>query len=147
MEQSNGSLFSHWELINGRTGPTFWGDASPLGDGNWHKLEIYMKLNTAGAADGAYKVWLDGQIKQQAANIVSAAPAGRWYPLHLMSNWSNNPGWEHDAANHVYWDDIEVYSDLGTGGTGLMSDATIRTGTAPSPSSRPSAPTNLRIVR
>ncbi len=45
-----------------------------------------------------------------------------------MSNWSNMPGWEHGANNHIYWDDIEMYTDTGVGGTGQMSDASIQGG-------------------
>ena len=39
-----------------------------------------------------------------------------------------NPGWEHDANNHVYWDDFEIYSDAtnGTPVTGNLSDASVR---------------------
>jgi hypothetical protein len=140
MEQSGTPLFSYWELINGQPGPEFWGDSSPMGDTHWHKIEIYVKHNTPGATDGTVKVWLDGSLKQQGANIVSVAPGDHWYPLYLMSNWSSNPGWEHDAANHTYWDDVEVYTDLGTGATGTMSDATIRAAKSPS------TPTNLRVV-
>jgi hypothetical protein len=89
------------------------------------------------------KVWQDGKIKQQAVNIVSAAPNSRWFPVHIMSNWSSNPGWEHDANNHAYWDDFEIYTDTGTGASGTMADGTISTTAQPA---APAAPTNLRVV-
>ena len=143
MEKPGGPLFSFWEQINGGYGPEDWGDGSPFGDNKWHKIEIYMKHNTAGSANGTVRIWQDGLVKDQASNIVTVASGRFWYPMFLMSNWSGNPGWEHDANNHTYWDDIEVFTDLGTGASGLMSDASIKAGG----SSAPASPTNLRIVQ
>lgn len=125
MERSPSSMFSYWERVNNQSGAIFWGDSVALGDGAWHKVEIYVKHNTSGQADGVTRVWLDDDLKQESVNIVSTTPGGRWYPLYLVSNWSNNPGWEHDANNHVLWDDAEIFSDQGTGGSGLMSDGSI----------------------
>jgi hypothetical protein len=87
-------------------------------------------------------VWIDGGLKQEATHIVTVAPGHQWGPLYLMSNWSNNPGWEHGASNHVYWDDIEVYTDAGSGGSGNMSDATISAGSG---DAQPAAPKNLTV--
>lgn len=40
---------------------------SVLGDGNWHSMEIYFKMNTNNGAtfnkDGVHKFWLDGSLK------------------------------------------------------------------------------------
>jgi hypothetical protein len=143
LEQSIGSAFIFWEKINGQTGaPPAYGDRA-FANGSWHEIEIYVKHNTPGSSDGVLKVWQDGFLQQQSLNVVSATSGSRWYPLYLMSNWSNNPGWEHDAANHVYWDDIEIFTDTGTGASGTMADATVTAGAAPA---APTAPQNLRIV-
>lgn len=142
MENAGGPLLSYWATINGSAGPIFWGDSSPLGDGQWHKIEIYVKHNTPGVADGTQRIWLDGSLKQQGTNMVTISPGDHWYPIHLMSNWSNNPGWEHDANNHVYWDEFEIYSDNGSGGVGNMFDASISTG-GPTTAGTPA---NVRIV-
>lgn len=146
MERTNGPLFVYWESMGGRSGPLSYGDGTVAGDGNWHKVEIYMKHNNAGQSDGVVKVWLDGSIVSQGTNLVTASSGARWYPFYLMSNWSNNPGWEHDANNHVYWDDVEVFSDTGSGASGSMADATISVsgGSAPS-GSTPSAPGSLTV--
>jgi hypothetical protein len=130
MNVPGGPMFVFWEQVNGKAGPEFWGGSTQLGDTRWHKLEIYVKHNSVGAADGVLRVWLDGNVAQEATNIVSVAPDHQWGPLHLMSNWSNNPGWEHGATNHVYWDDIEVYTDRASGASGLMADATITGGSS-----------------
>jgi hypothetical protein len=142
METPNTTLFAYWEEIAGQPGPEFWGDSSSLGDGQWHKMEIYVKHNTPGVANGTVRVWQDGAVKQQATNIVTIATGDHWYPIYLMSNWSNNPGWEHDANNHVYWDEFEIYSDNGTGGVGSLSDASIGVGG----STAANTPQNARIL-
>ena len=126
MRTAGGPAQSAWLAFNGVQGPTYWGAGMPLGNHAWHKLEIYVKASTS--ADGIARVWFDGDLKQEVTNTVTVAPGKSWGPLYLMSNWSNNPGWEHGANNHIYWDDVEMYTDTGVGGTGQMSDASIHGG-------------------
>jgi len=140
LDQADGPIFVSWEKINGKDGPVSWGRGTKLGDTRWHKLEIYVKHNSMGALDGLVRVWLDGKLAQESPNIVSVAPGRKWGPLVLMSNWSNNPGWEHGPSNHVYWDDVEIYTDMGSGGSGVMADATIGGG-----SSRPDPPRSVTV--
>lgn len=107
--------------------PSFWGSAaSRCGDRKWHKLEVYVKDNTTGS-DGVLRVWVDGTMVREWRNP-SGTLGGRRMGLNLPSNWSSNPGWEHDAVNHVYFDDVEIYSDIGTGASGNMTDASITMG-------------------
>src|SRR5690606_31877033 len=103
MNRTGAPLFSYWESIGGSRGPVVYSTAG-LGDGNWHEVQIYVRHNSPGQRDGAVRVWVDGTIHQEAEGIKSVVDGGRWYPLYVMSNWSNNPGWEHDSNNHVYWD-------------------------------------------
>lgn len=110
----------------------------------WTKVEIYSKKNQSGVADGAFKVWMDGSLVYNKANVKTDF-GGQVWPLYLMSNWSVN-GYNGlpnpDANNHVYWDSFEVYSDAGSGASGQMSDATISMGsTTATTTSPPSAPT------
>jgi hypothetical protein len=140
-EASPGQMVSFFPMLAGAQGPTYWGDGSGFADGKWHEVEIYVKHNTSGASDGAFKVWQDGKPKQTLNNVKTISGSDKWYPLYLMSNWSSNPGWEHDAANHAYWDDVEVYSDSGTGASGSMADGTITASGSPQPGvTTPSAP-------
>lgn len=121
--------------------PSFWGSAaSRCGDRNWHKLEVYVKNNTTGS-DGVLRVWMDGTMIREWRNP-SGTVGGRRVGLNLPSNWSSNPGWEHDALNHVYFDDVEIYSDAGTGATGSMADASITVGGG----TGVQAPRNLRVT-
>jgi hypothetical protein len=139
MNLSGGPALLAWEFINGTPGPVFWGHGAPLGDQKWHKVEIYVK---ASPANGIARVWIDGSLKQEVTNAATVADGHTWGPLYLMSNWSNNPGWEHGANNHVYWDDIEIYTDTGTGATGSMSDATI---SASAGSGSPNPPQDVAV--
>lgn len=146
MEASGGPMFATWETINGVTASsfsgTYWGDGTPFGNGQWHEVEVYIKHNTSGARDGVVKVWQDGSLKQHLSNIVTISSGAKWYPMYLMSNWSNNSGWGHDANNHVYWDNIQIFSDRGSGASGSMADGTISGATT---SVVPEAPTDVRV--
>ena len=108
------------------TGTLDWGkDCPAVGDHKWHRIEIYVKHDTDGQ-DGIIRHGVDG-VKIHERLGATDNDGGKWYPWHIMSNWSSNPGWEHDANNHTYWDDIEIFSDTGKGEvTGSMADATIR---------------------
>jgi len=123
MNLSGGPAMIDWGMLSGKQGKVFWGEGTSLGDHNWHKIEVYMKASPT--TDGIARVWIDGILRQQLTNIATVAADHTWGPLYLMSNWSNNPGWEHGPNNHVYWDDVEVYTDTGTGASGKMSDASI----------------------
>lgn len=149
MEASGGPMFITWETIAGATassfGGTFWGDGTGFGNGSWHEVEVYIKHNTSGSKNGVVKVWQDGQLKQQLSNITTISSGAKWYPMYLMSNWSNNAGWGHDAGNHVYWDNIEIYSDAGSGASGSMADGTISGGGGTTTPVVPEAPTGLTV--
>jgi len=98
MEQSGGPIFSTLETY----GKSSYGNA-PVGDYLWHKVEIYVKQ----ASNSTFRLWVDGNLQQQETGFSSST--AKWYPMYLMSNWSNNgPDWAHNSNNHVYWDDIEI---------------------------------------
>ena len=114
-------------------------------DRQWHKIEIYIKSDTG--PNGAITVWMDGVLTrsyQYPYTGVTSTGTSRWYPFNLMSNWSNNPGWEHDDKNHVYWDDFEIYSDSSAGSPaiGSLSDATVQV-SGSGDTTPPTSPTNL----
>ena len=98
----------------------YWGDGS--GDttnssANWHLVEYYCNRST-----GACKVWHDDVLRHSytfASPIVGGL--GESQEFFITSNWSDS----YTGNNYLYFDDIEIYTDTGTGGTGLMSDGTI----------------------
>lgn len=73
------------------------------------------------------RAWLDDR------ELRTWGGSGAGPVINIMSNWSNNPGWEHDAANHVYWDNIEVYSDVAGADAAAMWAGTITAGSQPPP--------------
>lgn len=123
--------FSTFTQIDGSTLDTGWSCGS-LADHAWHRVEIFIR----DATDGAIRMWLDG--KELACDNSGGfhfpyfgnthQNAGGWDNFYWPSNWSSNPGWEHDANNHIYLDDVEIFSDdaSGTPSTGALVDATVR---------------------
>jgi hypothetical protein len=127
MEKPNGVLFAYWESIGGVAGPILY-DGPPAGDCQWHRYDVYTKHHSPGQEDGIVRLFLDGQVVLEGVNIKSYAEGFKWGEFVFMSNWSSNPGWEHDGENHAYLDDVEIFSDAGTGGTGSMADGTAQAG-------------------
>ena len=125
MEQTGGPIYTNIESVDGSsTNYNNWG-SMPIGNGSWHRVEIYMKAATGNAA--VMRVWVDGVLQHEKTGF-SSNPANKWYPIIIVSNWSKNgPEWEHDTTNHTYWDEFEVFSDStgGTSATGSMADGSV----------------------
>lgn len=136
-------LYAAVESMGGTGGPNSYGAGTQAGDGDWHKLEIYILHNTTGNSDGVFKVWCDGVsvINGTGLDMNAETTTNPWHELTFVSNWSDNPGWEHPGINNCYFDDVEIFSDATSGDacTGTMSDASITAG-----GSSLSGPTNLR---
>lgn len=108
---------------------TYWGDGdqppsythvgtdSTWVNSVWHKIEWYYD-NTGGSSNSVMKVWHDGLL---IANRTTLTFPTTWDDFYLMSNGDANA----NPTNLMYFDNFEVYSDNGTGGTGSMSSATI----------------------
>ncbi|MCI0332361.1 MAG: choice-of-anchor D domain-containing protein [Planctomycetes bacterium] len=102
---------------------TYWGDApgdTTASTASWHEVEWYFNHTT-----GKIKVWHDGILVRD----LDAAPGfggGGWTPFALVSNWGD----PHDAVNHAYFDDVEIFSDSATGeaATGSMANGDIQVG-------------------
>lgn len=97
---------------------TYWGGAAgdlSANSNSWHKVEYY--ISTA----GTIKVWHDGVLVRDNGGL----PTGnaKWLPFYITSNWADS----HGSTNNVYFDDFEVFSDLGSGFTGSMTNASIQT--------------------
>lgn len=104
----------------------------------WIKVEYYFNKN------GTVKVWHDGVLRCSSTiqtinnNLLDFFPRSNWGAIE-------NAGYSSDAVNYMYIDDFEIYSDVGSGATGLMSNATI-TQSSGADTTPPSAPTNLRFA-
>lgn len=96
-------------LAGGAQMSTYWGGENGFTT-SWAKVEVYM-------SGTVFKEWInDVLVANNTINFGGTKPI-RYY---LMSNWSdcaNHAGTSNPcgANNHVYWDDIEVFTDTGTG--------------------------------
>ena len=97
---------------------TYWGGRDSAGSSDeWHTVEYYVDHAT-----GAVRVWHDAVLVRD-DTFAPGFGGSRWHPLYLASNWAD----EHDAANHVYFDEIEVFTDSSAGApsTGDLADASV----------------------
>ena len=107
----------------------------------WHKVELYIYEH---ATTGIAKVWIDDVLEANDTNVNTTQCQGHNASKFVfLSNWSLNPGWDHDANNHTYWDEIEIFSDTGTGGTGSLSAGTMTQGSTDT--TPPAVPTGLAV--
>lgn len=134
---NRGDSLTNEGVAGGESFNTYWGtagDNTNSDTANWHKIEYYFNLNT-----GTIRVWHDGMMVRNDSGLpLGNAP---WLPVNLASNWSDS----HDATNHVYFDDFEIFSDEtgGTPVTGQLSDASVQV--AGSDVIAPASPTGLMV--
>lgn len=104
--------------------PTLWG-GNAANDNAWHEIAIY--IHVASGSNGIVRYFLDhNELLTATGDTLNDWGFTKFY---LASNWSGGTGCcLHDANNHIYWDEFEIYTDTASGGTGLMSDDTITQG-------------------
>lgn len=92
-------------------------DAS-LSTSAWHKIEYYISTVADG---GVTRVWHDDLLVRDESGL--ATFDNEWGPLYITSNFED----AHDATNHLYWGDIEIFTETGTGDacTGSLADASV----------------------
>jgi hypothetical protein len=123
-----------WNNVRPSGSPKYYSFSPGLGDRKWHKYELYLNNVTH-----VYKMWQDDVLKISLSDATINAHLPAFIPLH---NWgSPKPT---DNNTHVYFDEVEVFSDLGTGGSGSMANGDITQGGSTS-TTAPPAPTNLRV--
>lgn len=100
--------------------PTYWSGDHPSDLTNqstgWHEIEYYINQST-----GTVKVWHDGVLARN--NAGNNFAGSKWQDFYLTSN-----GESVAFACYTYYDEFEVYSDTGTGGTGTLSAGDITQG-------------------
>lgn len=104
------------------------------GDHNEHEFEYYVYKH---ATNGIIRFWLDGV--EQVTYTGDTSNVG--LSLYMFSNWSLNPGWEHDDLNSAYIDDFEVYTDAGSGGEAASGSLSAGTAAVSGGATVPDAPT------
>ncbi len=110
-------------LVGFTNQPTYWGGVAAAQCRNgWTRLRVYTSPSLV-------RLWLNEALVREWTGAFSISSM-----TAFMSNWSDNPGWSHDANNHLYWQAVEIFTDAGTGGVGSMRDGTMtQGGTTPPP--------------
>jgi hypothetical protein len=117
----NGDENAAFYGTSGQIGSTYWGKDPSVT--SWSKYEIYVRQGTS---DGVLRIWRDDNEVKSITGANTSQSSGSWAPFIISSNWSGATGCcDHDANNHVYWDEFEIYSDSGTGASGSFSDGSI----------------------
>lgn len=98
-------------------------------DSQWHRTEVYLKLNTVGQTNGIFKYWVDGAIVFQVLAAEMRGTNTFYTNLSIRSNFSG-------GANYNYWDDVQVWDGCPT--TGAACSGSGSGGTVPA------APFNLQ---
>ena len=87
-----------------------------FGDGGWHRVNVYLKMDSSpGAADGIYEMWLDGIKEFEATDIPwrrvgDPDPMG-WNECSIGGNMSNVWADLADKAEQWYQvDDFKIYN-------------------------------------
>lgn len=149
-DPTNGSLtgafFSHTQAGGSVWLGTYWGGVTNTGDLAWHKIEIYVYSHPS---NGVIRFWDNGVLlKEVTGNTITAddfySYNASWTTFLIGSNWSASEGCcAHDATNYLYWDDFEIFTDTGFGGSGSMSAGTMTQGAADT--TPPTSPTGLGV--
>ncbi|QQS15465.1 MAG: fibronectin type III domain-containing protein [Candidatus Moraniibacteriota bacterium] len=138
MEQTGGPIYTNIECLDGTCNNWNNYGSGLIGNTQWHKLEFYSK----GGGSSIFRIWVDDYLEWEKTGFSSSQ---KWNELNIISNWSDNgPEWAHDANNHTYWDDFEIYSDStsGTPASGTMANGDVALNTTPD-TTPPTSPIGL----
>ena len=104
-----------------------------FGDRAWHKYEMYIRYG----ANGKIRHWIDDGCPngpcETPDGVTVTQDGGNYSGIKLMSNAScidsggaviNCPS-SSNANNHIYIDNVEIFTTNGTGASGSMADGTI----------------------
>lgn len=91
-----------------------WADPGAMGDGEWHKIELHAKMNSApGVADGVAEWWFDGVWQYGTDTHVYIQNGGnanlKFNDFSIGGNWNN--WWspvENASEMDYYIDDVQI---------------------------------------
>jgi hypothetical protein len=97
-------------LVDGTAWGTYYGDATgdhtQESNSGWHTVELYWNKS-----NGNHKVWHDNVLVLNVTLGSIQGHVGEGGEMELQSNWEDT----HDATNYTYFDEIEVFTDTGSG--------------------------------
>lgn len=75
-------------------------------EGAWDQIELELRLNTPGSADGLARIWINGILRREVLNLELRGPT----PTSLPGNCTNKP-----AASTMQFKTIQLYKQVGLG--------------------------------
>jgi PKD repeat protein len=82
------------------------GSPMPLQGGNWYKIKCHLKLNSLGATDGVFELFIDDNLKTQYNNINYREDYSDYGFNHLvLSTYAYNST---PQVQEQYWDDFKL---------------------------------------
>jgi len=113
------------------------GDGGVLLKDRWYLIEMFVKMNMPGSADGIIRGWVDGVLSFEKKNMIFRIPGHD--NLHVRTLWLNlyKGGVNGNCADHpIYLDQLVAATDAPIGPVGWRTDV-----------QPPAAPTNLRVLQ
>ena len=96
------------------------GNGGQFENDRWYQIEMQVKMNTPGTADGEIRGWVDGKLSYEKTNMVWRYPGHKI--LHVRTVWLNiHAGGEFVGlceTSHVYLDQMVVATDAPIGAFG-----------------------------
>ncbi len=113
----NGEPYGQLTRADGLGGPgtlwqNFWQNVdqpAAFSKGQWNKLRFRLKLNSLGANDGIFQLWVDDKLKCNYSDVNFRGTYSQYGWNHLMMSMHANP-----APTQSQWvsrDDIQIISD------------------------------------
>ncbi|MBK8005454.1 MAG: hypothetical protein IPK12_16410 [Gemmatimonadetes bacterium] len=81
------------------------GASGVVSRGAWHVVEVYLRLNRRGRADGELRIWLDGRLTHDYRAL--RLDAGAWSLVEWSPTWGGTR-YVLPAAQSMDMDDIYV---------------------------------------
>lgn len=111
------------------------------GDGNWHRWDLHLKMNTVGSNNGIFEMWIDGnqlisKTDAQWRSSGSSASVG-WNLLSIGGNSNNSFATQADQWYAI--DDIVIST------TQILGDYVIGNNTV-TDTAQPSSPIGLSVI-
>jgi hypothetical protein len=77
--------------------------------GVWHRVEMVLKANTPGVANGVWQLWFDGVQTHNYSNIQFSGPAdaNQWMHLFLQPVWGGTQGVVAQAQD-IFFDHLYI---------------------------------------
>lgn len=93
---------------------------APMGSGPWHRIEMRVKLNDPGQANGAYGLWVDGELELSADDLdwVGSYDDYGINVVELLQD-NNDPSWVGESSENRVIDNM-ILSEQPIGPAGIV---------------------------